>query len=62
MKEIQFSAVIDGIVVSNQNNQNKYINENDMIKIVEKEINEALSNSKTIKHVVVDSVIIINDL
>ena len=50
------------MVVSDQNNQNEYINENDMIKIVEKEINEALSNSKTIKHVVVDSVVIINGL
>lgn len=62
MKEIQFSVVIDGMVVSDQNNQNECINENDMIKIVEKEINEALSNSKTIKHVVVDSVVIINGL
>lgn len=62
MKEIQFSAVIDGIVVSDQNDQNEYINENDMVKIIEKEINEALSNSKTIKHIVVDSVVIINGL
>lgn len=39
MKEIQFSVVIDGMVVPDQNNQNEYINENDMIKIVEKEVN-----------------------